>query len=130
MMDIILPSQSVDGNVNTLHCSNKKICILWFLFSWKCPIMEYALQKEKQYKRIDSLRLKHFLLEFDHSYNLINLGLRKKLKPGVQLQLLFRNKKVQWYLSIFQSLFRFLSNLSFNYVSNVITNISLSLQLR
>ena len=42
--------------------------------------MEYALQKEKQYKRIDSLRLKHFLLEFDHSYNLINLGLRKKIK--------------------------------------------------
>ena len=77
---IILPSQSVDGNVNTLHCLNKRFCILWFLFSWKCPIMEYALQKEKQYKRIDSLRLKHFLLEFDHSYNLINLVLRKKIK--------------------------------------------------
>lgn len=42
--------------------------------------MEYALQKEKQYKRIDSLRLKHFLLQFDHSYNLINRGLRIKMK--------------------------------------------------
>ena len=129
MMVIILPSQSVDGNVNTLHCMKKKICILWFLFSWKCPIMEYALHKEKQYKRIDSLRLKYFFLEFDHSYNLINLVLRKKIKTRSATTIIVWEQKSAMVSKYSLIVVPISQLLSFNYVSNVITNMSLSLQL-